>query len=440
MKIFLDKRCIINLCFLFLYLSSAFATATIVGKHRRLLIINSYNESAPWSQELITPILLQTSPIEDITADVVHMNGTFIRNDSLYIRMENGIFERFQDKKPDYLVLLGNMAFTLRERILSEWGNIPIVLIGNEDTYAPREYYFTGRPIHISNAITSPLVDLQPQYNFTFIETPYMYKETIDMMVQMLPKMKTIVFAADELYHNQDLDRLIHAYITSKYPNLHYERLIGNERNQNELQAYLLNDEKMKGRGLYRTMYFVPVVTTASVVGIIMIFILGVQGPVNHLLVTLHILQNPVNFLGNAKYALPTLVIISLWKDCGTYMIYWLAGLQGVSKDVYEAATIDGANFHIVLPLIAPTGGIIAILCAINSLKVFDIVKTMTEGGPYYATDVIATYVYRTAFSSEIGMPRLGYASAAALFFGGAVIIIGILLNAMKDRLQKNVQ
>ena len=82
----------------------------------------------------------------------------------------------------------------------------------------------------------------------------------------------------------------------------------------------------MKGRGLYRTMYFVPVVTTASVVGIIMIFILGVQGPVNHLLISLHILKNPINFLGNAKYALPTLVIISLWKDCGTYMIYWLAG------------------------------------------------------------------------------------------------------------------
>ena len=119
--------------------------------------------------------------------------------------------------------------------------------------------------------------------------------------------------------------------------------------------AYLLNDEKMKGRGLYRTMYFVPVVTTASVVGIIMIFILGVQGPVNHLLISLHILKNPINFLGNAKYALPTLVIISLWKDCGTYMIYWLAGLQGVSQDVYEAATIDGANrsqtfLHIILP------------------------------------------------------------------------------------------
>lgn len=171
-----------------------------------------------------------------------------------------------------------------------------------------------------------------------------------------------------------------------------------------------------------------------------MIFILGVQGPVNHVLMTLHLIDAPINFLGNAKYAMPTLVLISLWKDCGTYMIYWLAGLQGVSKDVYEAATVDGANrrqtfFHIVLPLIAPVGGIIAILCAINSLKVFDIVKTMTEGGPFYATDVIATYVYRSAFSSEIGMPRLGYASAAALFFGAVVIGAGTVMNMVKSRL-----
>ena len=204
--------------------------------------------------------------------------------------------------------------------------------------------------------------------------------------------------------------------------------------------AYMLNDEKMKGRSAYRTMYFIPVVTTASVVGIIMIFILGVQGPVNQVLMTLHLIDAPINFLGNAKYAMPTLVLISLWKDCGTYMIYWLAGLQGVSKDVYEAATVDGANrrqtfFHIVLPLIAPVGGIIAILCAINSLKVFDIVKTMTEGGPFYATDVIATYVYRSAFSSEIGMPRLGYASAAALFFGAVVIGAGTVMNMVKSRL-----
>ena len=95
--------------------------------------------------------------------------------------------------------------------------------------------------------------------------------------------------------------------------------------------------------------------------------------------------------------------------------------------------------FRIPLYILLAVIVIIAILCAINSLKVFDMIKTMTEGGPYYATDVIATYVYRNAFSSEIGMPRLGYASAAALFFGAAVIVIGIGLNAVKSRLSKIV-
>lgn len=204
--------------------------------------------------------------------------------------------------------------------------------------------------------------------------------------------------------------------------------------------AYLLNNARLKGRGLYRTVYFIPVVTTTSIIGIIMVFIFGVQGPVNQLISLLNI--SPVNFLGTASTAMPTVVLISIWKDCGTYMIYWLAGLQSVSNDVYEAATVDGAGrtrtfFSIVLPLIAPTAGIIAILCTINSLKVFDIVKTMTEGGPFYATDVIATYVYRMAFSSELGLPRLGYASAASLLFGAAVIVVGVLLNIGKAVLNK---
>ncbi len=207
------------------------------------------------------------------------------------------------------------------------------------------------------------------------------------------------------------------------------------------LLAYILNSSLLKGKAIYRTMYFIPVVTTASIVGIIMIFIFGTQGSVNELLINLGILQNPINFLGDGRYAMGTVVLISVWKDCGIYMIYWLAGLQGVPQDVYEAAKVDGAGkaktfFKIVLPLIAPTAGVIAVLCTINSLKVFDIVKTMTNGGPFYATDVIATYVYRLAFSSEIGMPRLGYASAGALLFGFAVIVVGAILNLIKNSLK----
>ncbi len=206
--------------------------------------------------------------------------------------------------------------------------------------------------------------------------------------------------------------------------------------------AYLLNNKRLKGSTFYRTLYFIPVVTTASIVGIIMIFVFSVSGPVNALMMKLSLYDTAINFLGNSKYALGTVIIISVWKDSGTYMIYWLAGLQSVPMDVYEAAVVDGAGrfrifYSIVLPLIAPTAGTIAILCTINSLKVFDIVETMTGGGPFYATDVIATYVYRTAFSSELGLPRFGYASAASLLFGLAVIAIGVVLNIAKGILAR---
>lgn len=209
--------------------------------------------------------------------------------------------------------------------------------------------------------------------------------------------------------------------------------------------AYQLNNEKLRFKSIYRTIYFLPVVTTASIVGIIMIFIFSVSGPVNALLIKFGFLEKGINFLGNGKYAMGTVIAISVWKDCGTYMIYWLAGLQSVPKDLYEAAMVDGASgrrvfFSIVLPMIAPTAATITILCTINSLKVFDLVKTMTEGGPFYATDVIATYVYRMAYSSEVGLPRLGYSSAAALTFGLLVIAIGLILNTAKSIVSRRQQ
>ena len=204
--------------------------------------------------------------------------------------------------------------------------------------------------------------------------------------------------------------------------------------------AYILTSIIKKGATVFRTMYFIPVITTASIVGIIMIFIFGGTGPINQVLALLGI--DTINFLGDEKTALFTVVLIGIWKDLGTYMIYWIAALQSVSQDVYEAAKIDGAGkfrtfTDVVFPLILPIGGVITVLCVIGSLKVFDIVQTMTNGGPYFATDVVATFVYRTAYSSTTGSPRLGYASAAALLFGLMVVTIGIVLNLVKNYFSK---
>lgn len=202
--------------------------------------------------------------------------------------------------------------------------------------------------------------------------------------------------------------------------------------------AVILNDQSLKGRGLFRTMFFLPVVTTASIVGIIMVFIWSPTGPINALIKEMG--SRGISFLGSAKTALPTVAAIGVWKDIGIYMIYWLAALQSVPQDVIEAASMDGANKwqsfrHVTLPIILPIGAIISLLAIINSLKVFDTVQTMTNGGPFFSTDVMGTFVYRTAYNSSIGMPQLGYASAAAMLFGVIVIGIGLIINTAKNAL-----
>ncbi len=212
-----------------------------------LLIINSYNENAPWSQHLITPVLLQTSRMSDVEVRVANMDGTLIRNDSLYKVTEDNIFHRYRNRTPDCLLLIGNMAFNLRDRIRKEWGDVPMVLVGDMDCYAPLPYYFTGRPVSMTDDETIPLTTLRDKYNFTFVETSAKYKETVDLMVRMLPQMKELVFVADELYLNQRLDRLIQSYIASRYPGLLYERVVGKEGNDNLLQKYLLTEDRSKG-------------------------------------------------------------------------------------------------------------------------------------------------------------------------------------------------
>lgn len=208
------------------------------------------------------------------------------------------------------------------------------------------------------------------------------------------------------------------------------------------LLAVLVNEKTLKFRGAFRTMFFLPVITTASIVGIIMVFVWSPTGAINAAM-KLFGVERTINFLGQADTALPTVAFIGVWKDVGIYMIYWLAALQSVPQDVIEAAEIDGANKwqvfrRITAPIILPIGAVITLLATINSLKVFDIVQTMTNGGPYFATDVMGTFVYRTAYASSVGMPRLGYASAAAMLFGVCIILIGLIANVLKNAVSRH--
>ncbi|KRE72892.1 ABC transporter permease [Paenibacillus sp. Soil750] len=209
--------------------------------------------------------------------------------------------------------------------------------------------------------------------------------------------------------------------------------------------AVVLNRPRLKGASIYRTLIFLPVVTTTSIVGIIMVFIWGSDGAVNDALMKIGWLDTPINWLGDAKWSMFTVILISVWKNLGINMIYWLAGLQSIPKDLYEAAEVDGARgtklfVYITIPLLLPIGAVILLLNVVNSLKVFDLIKTMTNGGPFFATDVVSTYIYRYAFSSEMGLPQLGYASAAGLFFAVTISILAIIQSVLNKRMKGRAQ
>lgn len=200
------------------------------------------------------------------------------------------------------------------------------------------------------------------------------------------------------------------------------------------LMAILLNSSWLRGAAFYRTIYFLPVVTTTAVVGLVMRFIFGAyKGLVNEVLMAVGILDKPIDWLGSVDTALLIVIIVGIWKSFGMKMIYWLAGLQALPKDVYEAAKVDGAGLmqtfrYITIPLLMPVGAVILLLSAVNALHVFDLVKAMTEGGPAYMTDMVDVYIYRYGFAPTSGEARLGFASAAGVFYGIAVFFISLIL------------
>jgi multiple sugar transport system permease protein len=112
-------------------------------------------------------------------------------------------------------------------------------------------------------------------------------------------------------------------------------------------------------------------------------------------------------------------------------MVYWLAALQTVPPEQLDAARLDGAGRfqlvrYIMLPYLRPFAIVISLITAVSALRVFDLVQTMTAGGPFFSSEVMEVYIYRNAFSVQGGTPRLGYASAAGVLFGLSVMLIAL--------------
>lgn len=196
------------------------------------------------------------------------------------------------------------------------------------------------------------------------------------------------------------------------------------------LALALLVQQRLPGIGLFRTAYFVPVATSLVVVSIVWNYMFeSSYGFLNYLLGLIGI--PPQRWIGSTSQALPSVALVGVWKQMGYYMVIFLAGLQDIPRELYEAARVDGASGfqafrHITWPLLAPTRLFVVVTLLIGSFQVFDQVYVMTRGGPAYATYVLMMYIYETAFRFS----RLGY--AAAMTFVLFILILMMTLLQMR--------
>ena len=200
------------------------------------------------------------------------------------------------------------------------------------------------------------------------------------------------------------------------------------------LTLALFLNTKFKGRGIVRTVIYMPAMVSGLVMGYIMYFFFQYNGGVvNDILGFLGL--SGYDWLGNGGAAIAVIVFINTWQFVGVSMVIYLAGIQGVSQSYIEAATVDGANAwerfrYIILPLLIPAVASSVIYNLIGGLKLYDVIIALTDGGPAKKTHSLATYIANRYFDAE----RAGYAAAIGVFSFVMIMIISMIVNGFFRR------
>ena len=196
--------------------------------------------------------------------------------------------------------------------------------------------------------------------------------------------------------------------------------------------AVLLNN-KIKGSSFFRVVFFLPSVFSIAVVGLIFSILFGAyNGIVNAILKNIGLITQNISWFSDKGHAMFVIILVSLWTTFGLNMIYFLMGLQNISKSLYECASIDGANevqqfFYITMPLVAPILQLVLMLSVLGTMKMTDLILVLTNGAPGGSTEVVMTYIFKYFFSygeSAAMEVQFGYASSIAVV---TAVILGIV-------------
>lgn len=194
------------------------------------------------------------------------------------------------------------------------------------------------------------------------------------------------------------------------------------------LVAAVALNQGLKGQGFFRTMIFMPHVTATVAIAMIWLWIYSgdPSGLANRVLGFFGLA--PQNWLTNADLALPAVIVVTIWQGIGLKMLIYLAALQGVSKELYEAADVDGASpiqkfFNVTIPMLRPATFFVLVTSIIANFQTFDLVYNLTNGGPANATTVITYQIYVAAFQQF----RMGYATAQSVILLLVLVVLTII-------------
>jgi len=188
----------------------------------------------------------------------------------------------------------------------------------------------------------------------------------------------------------------------------------------------ILVSQKIRGVTLYKILIYLPVIVSIVVAAIAFKWLYAEQGILNYAIGLLGF--EPVGWLTDTRFALISVIIVTIWKGIGYYMMIYLAALMGVPKELYEACEIDGANaikkhLTVTIPHIMPTLALVSTISAISAMKVFAEIYVMTKGGPLNSSKTIVYYIYERAFENL----DLGYASAMAVVLLAIVMVFSLI-------------
>lgn len=191
--------------------------------------------------------------------------------------------------------------------------------------------------------------------------------------------------------------------------------------------AVLVN-QKLRGIAFFRSAFYIPVVTSLVVAGIAWDWVYKENGLLNYALDVIGVITEPIPWLSNTDTAIFAVMVVTVWKGLGYYMVIYLAGLQSIPADLYEAAQIDGANWwkqvlRITVPMLMPFILIVTIMSSIAAMKVFEEIYIMTGGGPLHSSETLVFYIYEEAFNRL----NMGYASAAGVILFLLTLVFSLI-------------